>query len=311
MWLSDGLCRLATGGGYAARQLYTDGDEFVLDVQRPTILTGITDVVTAPDLLDRALLVELEPIPPNERTTEQELFRAFDEDRPRILGALLDAVACALKRRANLRLTRLPRLADWGLMATAAEPALGLKEGAVLDALDTTRADAVEVALSASPVTAALRDFIEQRPTKEWTGRVADLLALLTERVAPDVQRSRIWPRTPRGLAGILMRLSPMLHEDGILVQQLDRGSAGFRGQRPWRVRLLDETSPSSPASNGLMVDGFRVTQPSMAVHESSPGPSPELALPFGANPGGDDGDGRGEHPEPPELGDVEDECPF
>ena len=67
--MSDGLCRLATGGGYAARALYTDTDEIVIDVQRPTILTGITDVVTAPDLLDRALLVDLEKRAPDTAAT--------------------------------------------------------------------------------------------------------------------------------------------------------------------------------------------------------------------------------------------------
>src|SRR5262249_49187560 len=43
-WLSDGLCRLSTGGGISTRQLYTDGEEFALSAKRPVILNGITDV---------------------------------------------------------------------------------------------------------------------------------------------------------------------------------------------------------------------------------------------------------------------------
>ncbi len=35
-WISDTLCRLATGGGFAVRQLYTDQDEALFDAQRPT-----------------------------------------------------------------------------------------------------------------------------------------------------------------------------------------------------------------------------------------------------------------------------------
>src|SRR5262249_30548469 len=34
-WISDTLCRLATGGGFAARQLYTDQDEVLFDAARP------------------------------------------------------------------------------------------------------------------------------------------------------------------------------------------------------------------------------------------------------------------------------------
>jgi hypothetical protein len=34
-WLSDQLCRLATGGGFATRELYSDLEEVLIDVQRP------------------------------------------------------------------------------------------------------------------------------------------------------------------------------------------------------------------------------------------------------------------------------------
>src|SRR5436305_515316 len=37
-WLSDSLCRLSTGGGFATRELYTDSDEVLFDAQRPALL---------------------------------------------------------------------------------------------------------------------------------------------------------------------------------------------------------------------------------------------------------------------------------
>jgi hypothetical protein len=40
-WLSDTLCRLASGGGFAVRQLYTDQDEVLFEAARPIILNGI------------------------------------------------------------------------------------------------------------------------------------------------------------------------------------------------------------------------------------------------------------------------------
>ena len=48
-WLSDSLCRLATGGGHAARRLYTDDEETLFDAQRPVILNGIEQIVTQAD----------------------------------------------------------------------------------------------------------------------------------------------------------------------------------------------------------------------------------------------------------------------
>ena len=58
--LSDGLCRIATGGGYGAWQLHTDGDEAVYADKRPILLTSIEDVATRADLADRAIMAALD-----------------------------------------------------------------------------------------------------------------------------------------------------------------------------------------------------------------------------------------------------------
>jgi hypothetical protein len=39
-WLSDVLCRLATGGSFAVRQLYTDDEEVLFEAARPILLNG-------------------------------------------------------------------------------------------------------------------------------------------------------------------------------------------------------------------------------------------------------------------------------
>ena len=108
-WISDTLCRLATGGGFAVRQLYTDQDEVLFDATRPVILNGIEEIVTRPDLADRAVFLTLQPIPEEHRRPEQELWAAFDAARPRVLGVLLDAMVVGLKRLPETRLAKLPR----------------------------------------------------------------------------------------------------------------------------------------------------------------------------------------------------------
>ncbi|MHC2626350.1 hypothetical protein ACVIW2_008382 [Bradyrhizobium huanghuaihaiense] len=123
-WISDTLCRLATGGGFAVRQLYTDHDEVLFDATRPVILNGIEEIVTRPDLADRALFLTLQPIPEELRRPERELWAAFEAERPKILGALLDALVVGLKRMPETRLPKLPRMADFALWATACETAI-------------------------------------------------------------------------------------------------------------------------------------------------------------------------------------------
>lgn len=39
-WLSDTICRLATGGGFKTRTLFTNRDQEIFRAQRPTILNG-------------------------------------------------------------------------------------------------------------------------------------------------------------------------------------------------------------------------------------------------------------------------------
>jgi hypothetical protein len=58
-WLSDALCRLASGGSFAVRQLYTDDDEVLFQAARPLLVNGIEDVITRPDLADRSIFVTL------------------------------------------------------------------------------------------------------------------------------------------------------------------------------------------------------------------------------------------------------------
>jgi hypothetical protein len=51
-WLSDGLCRLATGGSFAVRQLYTDDEEVLFQASRPLLVNGIEEVISRADLAD-------------------------------------------------------------------------------------------------------------------------------------------------------------------------------------------------------------------------------------------------------------------
>lgn len=216
-WLSDAYCRLATGGGYSARSLYTDADEIVIDVQRPVIITGIEDVCTRSDLADRALVVTLPPFTDAARRPERELDAAIAAATPGILGALLDAVVVGLRELPGVRLDRLPRMADYAEWVTACEPALGCAPDTMLRAYTAGREAVTETTLEASAVAMALRELMATVPT--WTGTATELLAVLTARVGEDIRRDpHRWPRDGRGLRGQLTRMMPMLRADGIVI---------------------------------------------------------------------------------------------
>ena len=99
VWLSDALCRIASGAGFGTRGLYTDDEEVLFDGARPIILNGIEDIVERPDLAERSIFSTCEPIADENRLSEDEVREAFAATHPSVLGALLDAVSTGLRDR--------------------------------------------------------------------------------------------------------------------------------------------------------------------------------------------------------------------
>jgi hypothetical protein len=239
-WLSDGLCRLATGGGFATRELYTDDAEALFDFQKPVLVTGIEELAVRGDLLDRSLLVYLPPVGEEDRRAEEELWAAYDRARPRLLGALLDASAVALRRLPEVRLDRLPRMADFTRWAVAAAPGLGIDPDDFLAAYRDNRQGANELALEASPVAREVRALVEDDGA--WSGTATELLAALNRRVAAEARPARGWPGTPRALSNALRRVQPNLRQVGVVVRF--RREADAR-----RIELETVGRPASSAS--------------------------------------------------------------
>jgi hypothetical protein len=249
-WLSDSLCSLATGGGFATRELYTDAEEKLFDAARPIIVNGIEDIATRSDFLDRSIILRLPVIPDVRRRDEAELLAAFECVRPRILGALLDATSGALRRRSEVKLPRKPRMADFATWVTAAESALGWKEGTFLAAYTGNRDEAHELALEASPVGPAILTLMEG--TDRWEGPAKDLLKKLEEGCSDQKTRERKdWPKNPRAMRGAIDRVAPNLRAMGLEVSLGDRD----KGRKRTRIIVLDwggkrPSRPSEPSGS-------------------------------------------------------------
>src|SRR6185437_3762376 len=183
-WLSDALCRLATGGGFATRMLHTDNSEAIFEAARPIILNGIPSLTDRPDLADRALTVHLKAIPEHERRPEDELLAEFEVARPRIISALCDAVSAALRNIDKVKVERAPRMADFVKWITAAQSGLGWEPGEFVTAYNKNRRDVSETTFEADSVAVAIRSFVTtERPTG-WEGTPTELLSELNNRVS-------------------------------------------------------------------------------------------------------------------------------
>ncbi len=254
-WISDTLCRLATGGGFAVRQLYTYQDEVLFDAARPVILNGIEDIVTRPDLADRAIFLMLEPIPEDRRRPEKELWAAFNAIRPQLLGTLLDAVSHGLHRLPDTRLDSLPRMADFALWATACETALW-SAGTFGAAYAGNRDEAVDSVIEADPVGSAVRSLMNTRT--EWTGTASDLLDALDEEVGEKVRKTKTWPSSARALSGRVRRAATFLRKVGIDITFEREGRA--RTRTIWISRKPERApaGPSTPSAPSVLQPATR-----------------------------------------------------
>ncbi len=270
-WLSDALCRLATGGGFSTRELYSNRDECLFEVQRPTILTGIPEPTGKDDLADRALLIELPTIPPGRRLLEARLWEGFEAARGKILGAALDVVVRGLVHAASTAVPENLRMADFAHFVAAAVPALGIPGQTFIDAYTANRRDGSALALEASSVASAVRRVAAMG---RWTGKACDLLDLISGMVDEAVRRHRSWPRNPRALAAQLRQRAPSLRACGVDV-------TFSRDAGPRRDRLITIEAVPTVAPVGATA---RSTAPEAAPRVVAETPShgataPEAAL--------------------------------
>lgn len=239
--LSDALCQLVTGGGYRARQLYTDADPFMLAFQRPALLNGIGQVLTRPDALDRVALIELAPIPKEKRRLERELWADWERARPRIFGALLDGVSAALEHAEDVEVDGFPRMADFARWGEAAGTAFGWDEGAFTSALESGRDDLLEGSAEGQPVIGAVLRLMEEHA--DWVGPPTKLLTKLTDSVDENVAHSRDWPKRADILSNRLIEHAPLLRSHNV---EVSRGREGG-GNRNRFIRLTKVGDAGTP----------------------------------------------------------------
>lgn len=264
--LSDTLCSIATGGGFGTRELFTDGEEKLLDVRRPVILNGIDDSVTRSDLLDRCINLQLPAIMEGNRRSEDDLWSAFERLRPRLLGALLDAISAALGNYESVQLTALPRMADFAKWVVAAEPALPWQTGDFLRAYGENRQEANAFALDASPIARLLMAIVGAEGT--WSGTASELLALLNERSTEADRRQERWPSNRKRIGCEFRRIAPNLRALRYTVHLPEKGT----GHDKKRIFVLE--APADERSARSASSAAPHTEPPPPVDADHPAPS-------------------------------------
>ena len=259
-WLSDGLCAISTGNGWGRRAKFTDEAESVVNVVRPVIMTGLGGLHGKSDLMDRTIKLVLQRIPPGKRQTEADLAKAFEEARPRILGAIYDVLAVGLANRGKVELPAdLPRMSDFARFICECEPALPWKQGQFIEAFRNHRIDQVLSVLESNSLADAIRNLMTFQ--NRWEGTATQLHDRLSE-----FSGSRGKIPGPLQLKPAVLKLRPHLRYLGIEVTEHRSKSA--------RTILLEkavrEPSPLSPLEQTLPNGAFSGDTPTVTDRHST-----------------------------------------
>lgn len=245
-WLSDALCRISTGGGFATRTLYENEEETIFSAKRPILINGIGDLANRSDLLDRALLVHLETIPEDRRKTESQFWKEFEQSKTAIFSGLLMAVSLALRKIDSVKLEQLPRMADFAEWSAAAEDGLRLTAGSFMNAYTRNRDNVNETALEALPLADTVKAFCDKND--DFEGTMKEFLAELNKIADDETKKNKEYPKSERGLRSKLERINPNLRAIGIDIKFLGKSDKGRLLKLEYSREQSSEASDSSDA---------------------------------------------------------------
>jgi putative DNA primase/helicase len=189
-------------------------------VCRPIVLNGIpSDLAERSNLASRSIVQELPPLDEEDQKYEEEFWNEFEEAKPRILGALLDGVAGALKtyQVIDLKGYGRVRMADFARWAEAGCRALGFREGEFLDAFVANQGRAMRIAFDRDYVAKAVGLLIEQSAGGRWAANTKPLLLALRKALKQggegELLWQRGWPENPTWLGRQLRRSAAVLRK--------------------------------------------------------------------------------------------------
>jgi hypothetical protein len=260
--MSDAFCRMATGGVFTIRALFTNSKEYVMKMWRPVIFTGIPDLAERGDLASRSLSLRLDPIGSTRRDPE-EIENELAEKHARILGVLFTGLAAGLANKDTTVIHNVPRMYNATKWATACESGLGMAPNSFLDAYRENAAEAMAAQLEYSsiyPYVVRLLDRhggVHECTSTEWYELVKD------EASHPGAffREPADWPKTAAAFGTALKRLVPALQNEGI--SYTPRQTMGTGSKNLIKLERIAPATAALPTASAAPVTAIAPTSSS------------------------------------------------
>ena len=219
--LSDLFCQGYSKGAASKRVLYSNGDDFIFDMSGSAMFTAVDMPKIGTDFRQRSIGILFDPIPDEERKSDEQWMNRFFEARPRILGALLSALANTLKIKPEIQLKSMFRIADFHAWGAAAAEAIGIGKDNFTKSLarmfknvQCEAANQANVSYEKEvALTTAVKNFMSDKPY--WEGYASGL----SENIGTCFVDSRFKPKGPSALGKALRKILIQLADFGIRIE--------------------------------------------------------------------------------------------
>lgn len=219
-WISDILCRAATGSGFSKRMLFSDDDDIIYNFIRCVGFNGINLAATKADLLDRGLIVQLMRITKDKRRQSKYVWADFEKLRPQLLGYIFDILVKVLAIIGTFELEELARMADFAKVCETISRAMGNKNGAFITAYDKNIELQAQQVLESNIIAQVIVEFMKDK--QNWSGSASGLLGEISS-IAETLKintKDKAWPKAPNTLVRRLNEIKATLEEFGINVNR-------------------------------------------------------------------------------------------
>jgi DNA polymerase, archaea type len=257
-WFSDEVCKAVTGVGNSKRKLYSDDEDVIVNYRRCIIINGINNNLTEPDALDRSVLIEFERIPKELRKEESKVENQFEKLRPKLLGFIFDILVKTLQIKPSLKLSHLPRMADFAVWGEAVARAMDYKPMEFLDAYNKNigrqNIEVIESNQLAQAIVKFVSSWYDEEKKTCWispTSKVLENLNRIAQQYNIDTT-GRDWPKASNSLTKRLRPLLTNLREGlgiHIVLGRTTTGSSN-KTKNTSITRISKDSPPSPPVQN-------------------------------------------------------------
>jgi len=262
-WISDLLCRAATGSAFSKRMLYTDDEDFIYSLKRCVGFNGINLGASKADLLDRGVIIQLERVRKDKWRKIEDIWKEFEQIRPQLLGYIFDILVKVKKWRDEgtpLNIT-LSRMADWTEHAEIIARCMGYKENDLVKAYYKNTEIQIGEVIESSPIAIALIDFMtslsddKQEQTNTPTTWL-NILKAQADSIGIDT-KAKSWPKGPQIMSRRLKELKTSLRERSIEVEWLEDPKTKGRIIKVCKIPSIPYIPPTNEnqAQNSKHVD--------------------------------------------------------